>query len=177
MKLKSDGQDAPYSWAAAGAEGWVKDLATDRVGFPMVYIAWDKDHWTFNGEENQWTLEDHFEPVEEEMADKDQSELFKQFLEWQAKQGDAPEDTTSKKDEEYAERVAAGKKAALGADAFLIIAIEVDKTGERPVYNPIVYTSYKDEPAGLLLESQLGVLAATAFQSLTIAEIERRKQS
>lgn len=175
VKLKSDGQDAPYSWAAAGAEGWVKDLATDKVGFPMVYIAWDKDHWTFNGEENQWTLEDHFEPVEEEM-EQDQSKLFADFLKWQAEQGDAPVlPEKDDKDEKYQEQVARAKKFASGADAFLLISVEIDETGEQPIYNPQVYTSYKDEIAGLVLESQLPMIVTSAFSRLTLEEIQRRK--
>ena len=174
VRLKLDGQDAPYSYATAGSEGWVRRLGFDGVGFPIVYIEWDKDHWAFNGEPNQWTLEDHFEPVESDMGKKDKDrEEYEEFLRWKESRSkeNAPDD--SDKDERYADALSKAKKFAQGADAFLLIAIEAVGNGGEAAYNPIVINSYKDEAAGLLLECQLAKLSTSAYEHLTMVEVRK----
>src|SRR3954466_5189582 len=81
VKLKSDGQDALYAFACAGSEGWVRNLDHDKLGYPMVYIEWDKDHWAYNGEPDRWAFEAHFDKVDNKMSDTPQ-----------APQGGTPED-------------------------------------------------------------------------------------
>lgn len=175
VKLKSDGQDYPYKWAGAGSEGWVRRLDTDNVGFPVVYIEWDKDHWAFNGEPDQWTLEDHFDPVEEIMPENSE-DLVKAFAEFVASREQGEGSSSSTKDTRYAEAFAQGKKFALNAEAFLLIAVEVDrKDADAPVFNPMVFQSYKDDEAGLILESQLSVLSSNAFQQLAVEQIRRNR--
>lgn len=83
IRLKGDGQDAVYELAQAGSEGWVKELTFDEVGFPMILVHWDTEHWTYNGEDDVITFEDHFEVVEEEedsMGEKNTE--GNEFLSW-----------------------------------------------------------------------------------------------
>lgn len=175
VKLKGDGQDAPYSYAAAGSEGWIRRLDFDGVGYPIVYIEWDKDHWAFNGEPNQWTLEDHFEPVENSMGkDKDREE-YEEFLAWKkGKKGkDKAPESSFDLDEKYSEVLSKAKKAAQDADAFLLIAIQSLGDEVPGAYNPIVLNYYKDEAAGLLLECQLAKLGASSYEHLTMVEVRK----
>jgi len=51
--------------ARVGCEGWVRRRKREKYGFPQVLIEWDKDHWAYNGQEDCWTWEGHFEAVEE----------------------------------------------------------------------------------------------------------------
>lgn len=177
VKLKGDGQDAPYAFATAGSEGWVRRLDFDRVGFPMVFIEWDKDHWAFNGEPDLWTFEDHFIPVEDTMSessDKDLEERFIEFLKWREQQsGDGEEDLSQQMDDVYQEELKDAYKSAKDADAFLVIHVEKSESSAGPVFDPYVTTFYKDQNAGLILESQLGALAQRSHQSLAIDGIKR----
>jgi hypothetical protein len=66
VKLKSDGQDALYAFACAGSEGWVRKLDHDKLGYPMIFVEWDKDHWAYNGEPDKWVMEAHFDKIEDE---------------------------------------------------------------------------------------------------------------
>lgn len=56
-----------------GNEGLIKSYKEDSVGFPMVFIEWDKNHWTYNGAPDGWTYADHFEKVENSMAEQPKS--------------------------------------------------------------------------------------------------------
>jgi hypothetical protein len=71
VRLKGDGCDGYYPWATSGSEGWVRKQSFDH-GFPMIYVEWDKEHWTYNGEQDQWTFENHFYPIAkgQNMSDK-----------------------------------------------------------------------------------------------------------
>lgn len=176
VKLKSDGQDALYAYAGAGSEGWVRQRDHDRLGVPMVFIEWDKDHWTFNGEPDLWTFEDHFIPAEEAMADKSYNlqDQVAEFLEWK-KAKEAAEGTVSEPDidKEYLLQLEAAYETAKTASAFLLIAVEDLPGRVGASYSPKVVNFYKNRDAGLVLESQLSSLAASSHQSLALEEIHR----
>src|SRR6266550_2150007 len=92
VRLKSSGQDALYSHAYAGSEGWVRDQKLDPLGYPLVFIEWDREHWADNGEPNKWAFEAHFEPVEgDEVAEPNPNEFMnfmsKAFEAYQQSQG------------------------------------------------------------------------------------------
>lgn len=61
-----------YEMAPAYAEGWIRGRRVDPIGdFKMVYIEWDASHWTYNGQPNMWTFEDHLDKVrDKKMADE-----------------------------------------------------------------------------------------------------------
>jgi len=52
-------------YSRVGSEGWVRRRKKDKYGYPQVLIEWDKDHWAYNGQEDCWTWEGHFEAVDE----------------------------------------------------------------------------------------------------------------
>lgn len=49
--------------AFAYSEGWVRKSGTDHVGYPLVYIEWDKDQWMYNDQKDGIYPEDHFEGI------------------------------------------------------------------------------------------------------------------
>lgn len=176
VRLKKDGQDNIYAYAASGSEGWVRKLDHDNVGFPMVFIEWDTDHWAYNGEKNQWTLEDHFEPVEDTMGNEDQFREFQEFLAWKENQGkseDKPSEDTQKA-LDYDKEIESALEFAKNANAFLLIAVESDIGSDTPAFNPKVFNFYKDEATGLILESQLAQLVAQGYHFLTLQEVKRQ---
>lgn len=96
VKIKYSAADL-YQQSFGGAEGWVRDRKTDSHGYPMVFIEWDKTHWTYSAEPDGWTFDSHFEPVDEQpkvlqpkvdkvevrsMAKNEPESIFEQFIEW-----------------------------------------------------------------------------------------------
>lgn len=186
VRLKGNGQDRLYPAACAYSEGWVRKLDHDRFGFPMVFIEWDEDHWTYNGENNQWTFEDHFEPVEEDMAEKkeEQADALRAF----AKafgidlDGDSEEVTEEEKtpvridieeggypsQEHYLKTLDAAIQQARQAQGFLLITLAQQQHPELnvPVMIPTVINSYQSAEVAILLESQLPKIAAMAHAEL-----------
>ena len=180
VKLKKDGQDNIYPLAGAGSEGWVRKLDRDSVGYPIVYIEWDRDHWTYNGEQNQWTLESHFEPVEAEMSSGSDFDEFQEYLRWKKDKeargesdGDSPQPPSD--EEQYQESLKRGIEFAKNADAFLIVAINGTEGDES--FTPAIYRYYKNESAGLILETQIGALAAEAHAYLALEKVKRNLDS
>jgi hypothetical protein len=62
VKLKGDFAEL-YNRACVGSRGIVRFAKTDRDGFPMVFIEWDKDDWRYNGQDDNWTFASHFDLV------------------------------------------------------------------------------------------------------------------
>lgn len=62
-----------YTMASSGSEGWADSLSHDELGYPLVYVKWDKEHWAYNGEPDTWTFASHFEAMEDKM-DEEESE-------------------------------------------------------------------------------------------------------
>lgn len=56
-----------YPMAPSGSEGWARKLDHDPLGYPLVFIEWDKEHWAYNGEADAWTFASHFEAMEEKV--------------------------------------------------------------------------------------------------------------
>jgi hypothetical protein len=45
-------------------EGKVSRVDTDKFDLPVIYVTWDKTHWSYNGAPDCWTFEDHFDKVD-----------------------------------------------------------------------------------------------------------------
>lgn len=60
-----EGVDSGFygGFSRVGCEGWVRRRKLDRYGYPQILVEWDKDHWAYNGQEDCWTWEGHFEAV------------------------------------------------------------------------------------------------------------------
>lgn len=171
-----------YMRAWGGAEGFVGGRKLDETGyFPLIYIVWDRDHWRHNGEENLWTFESHFEPVEKTMSEKNDDLLtaLAQLIENHRDKPDPtpePEPETVIEDREvelkgkdrehYTEQLRIAARFAQDCEAFMLVAVKrdlADPTDSRStVLIPEIFAEYQSEEAGLLLETQLSQIAAGA---------------
>lgn len=177
MKLKPNGEDAVYALAPAGSEGWVRGLKLDSVGWPMILIEWDRDHWTYNKEPDGWTFEEHFEPVEDEMSEEGNiEEQFEAFKKWQAEQQGGVEPVEIDVAERYQQDLRDATEIAKKAEGFFMVLIERQDDGVDLGFVPRVFNSLKDERIGALLESQLGIIAGYAHQQLAIELIRQQAQ-
>jgi BMFP domain-containing protein YqiC len=196
VRLKGDGSDNYYPSATSGSEGWVRKQSYD-YGFPMVYIEWDKEHWAYNGEQDQWTFENHFNPIAkgQNMSDKDMIskteflEAMNQIFADADDDAQEEEDDVQKElqevmgtfDEEkqwpsaklYDKVLHTAVEEAQGAEAFLLITVSrEDIEGyDDGILIPKVVNIYQNPESGILLEAQLTKLAAVAHEELAIQKL------
>lgn len=194
VRLKLNGEDGVYPKAYAGSEGWVRDQRYDDLGYPLVLIEWDKNHWTYSGESDKWTFESHFDPIEESNMDNDiektgqpldpqafgqMMEAFGQFLQQQQQEPgtkidvkETPPEAEQRATEQYKEALRRGTDAASEAEAFLLLSIHKDPQG---TWIPIVSSASLQDEAGLLAEMQIAKLASEITTQLTIEVLARRE--
>lgn len=195
VRLKSNGEDGVYPFACAGNEGWVRATKHDEVGWPLVFIEWDKDHWSYNGEKDQWTMEDHFDPVGESMPEGFDKEGFTTALRALAVSagvdlGESPQEPAEAATEAEAqasedargydtqEDLALKLKAALAAAdqmaGFLLIAVtKQDHPGlPDPILVPHIVNSYSDAVTAVAVELQLSKLAHISHQDFATAVLQ-----
>jgi hypothetical protein len=169
-----------------GNEGWIRRHHAEEYGFQRVLIEWDKDHWSYNGAENGWTWENHFELVEDEMSNENQDEalanLGANFAKEVAKI--VQSDTDANKVEDSvpsgkgisevidAERAEANENtkglsfdqtlrlahdAAGQADAFILIAVKKRQLVEGvETILPVIYHAADDLQSSLVCNMQVG---------------------
>lgn len=173
-------RDALYPLAPVGMEGWVRDLQYDNLGYPMIFIEWDEDHWAFNGEGNEWTLEAHFEPIEGEKMHEDDIDplerLLREIGEGQHEDAEIPQDQRSDgytiknimdmtnwpTREEYQKMLRAAAENAMDSEAFLFVSIRREKGNLVPVLTNV----YLNAESAILLEAQLSRIGALAHSDL-----------
>lgn len=176
VRLKLDGQDNLYVAACAGSVGWIRKQDHDSLGYPRVFIEWDKNHWSYNGESDGWALDAHFEPAKDVAVPDDNTKFNPQvpadmaaaFAAFMAQYtgGDIIKDRDAAAI--YLETLEGAHEAAKEADAFLLIAVRhVGDQDGYPVYSPTVLYNYKDDGSGLILEAQLSRLAALSHEQVT----------
>lgn len=202
VRLKDDRADV-YTFAVAGSEGIVRARRPDDMGaFPMVYIEWDHEHWTYNGESNGWTFEDHFELVENNMPEKpDRDEALRTAAEAilaaigddQDNSSEPEEEAPAQDEEEPAFQHSPDYEGIVekaldflttSAEAFIIIGVEKidhpfrqdDDDVADHVLVPRVYSSYRDDEAGILVETQMAALVANVMQGQAAELIHHRRK-
>jgi hypothetical protein len=169
VRLKIDGQDRLYQSACAGAEGWVRKQDHDSLGYPRVFIEWDKDHWTFSGEPDRWALDAHFEPVGDNGMNDE--EMFKRFQDFLASEGHAALPPSN--DAAYQVALAEAFETAKGDDSFLLVSVKDQGTNKDglPGYLPTITSYYKDANTGMILEAQLAQFVANGHNQLVAMQI------
>lgn len=185
VKLNPDFTD-PYELAVAGSEGVIERNHMESVGkFPMVFIRWDKDHWTYNGQEDLWTFENHFDLVAEPLSTTLDSGKVEQPNALQ-RLIDAIREAKSASSEKrfelevkqttYEDVLKRAFLEAKQAKAFLMLIVN-EGDPEIPnikVHTPVVFSYYESEEAGLILEAQLSNLGAQAHLEVAL-ELARQK--
>ena len=179
VRLKKDGQDALYEFAAAGSEGWVRQIKHDSYGYPTVFIEWDKDHWTYNGEPDRWALEAHFDPVEgDKMSDANKDilgglspeEFANAFVKFLTSQQAPDTGEGQPENDAVTEQRVRDSSAELvkDADSFVLVATVRNSAGDLI---PRVAQYYRSPEGGVLVELHVSKLATIAFEDLAVARI------
>lgn len=178
VRLK-DGRDEPYKWATVGSEAIVKRIEKDDLGYPMAYIEWDKDHWTYNGEEDRWVFQSHFDPVgdppmdESGMTPEDQAQFVKtlkslgvKFDATTAAEPESSEPTPDEQAEEYTKYVELAARSLAESESFMTIAIQkIEEDGVPMLVPQIVH--FSRSPEGVLaVEAQLATLLSISHGQL-----------
>lgn len=181
VRLGLQGQDSLYAHAYAGSEGWIRDHKHDDLGYPLVRVEWDKTHWAYNGEKDQWTYESHFEPVESTMSElpdgvtPEMLQAFSDFMKSQRDTIETPEQQQKKELEaRFQEVLEGGLEFASESEAFVLMAIKRAEDDEQglPTYAPRLYVSSRTPESGLLLDMQVAKYAATAHARAGLLAIE-----
>jgi hypothetical protein len=195
VRLKGEATSL-YPFAHSGAPGWVRGHRKDELGWPQVRIEWDKDWWGYNGEQDRWAIEDHFDVVEKPKDDQvsDNKSIPPEVMaamaalgQWAStQQSDEPAPQIEPKVE--TQRTAAEMKVvnqqhyaavledAVGfareADAVLVLAVKCHETTGGTEMIPKLFTSYKDGQAGVLLEMQIPKIAAQSHAELGVMALQ-----
>jgi hypothetical protein len=180
--------------AVLGNEGWITKHRHDRYGLPEVYVHWDTNHWTWNGAQDRWTYEDHFDKVEEVMAESEEPTRAEQIKAAAAQFGEtivslladndtAPEEGYEPDEDEpeylhdglSEEEILAKRNEAIAkvaeelgtCDSFLVIAAQrvADERTERGQLAPMIMGFFHYQPdADLLVSAQASAFGARAHQ-------------
>lgn len=194
VKLK-DGISPDFydGFGLPGNEGWIRQhKAVDRYGPHQVFIQWDHDHWSYNGAQDRWTWEDHFDIVEGTPMNETKQDQIRalvgafgdSLIEIAAGDPEPPADVqvpeapkpTGSKDEEpsYDEVLDAATKTASDAEAFFVLAIrkEVNEETQEGLIYPVAYHASQNTRASLLAQMQLSKLAASFQERLVMQTMQ-----
>jgi hypothetical protein len=172
VKLKDSIDGTLYGGlACAGNQGWIRGRQKDpKFGYPQVFVEWDMDHWAYNGLDNVWTFESHFDIVEEAMENKEDKikELVTNFTRGlvDAVKEEISEPTPSKdtEDAEYSAKVREIAKHLEGTDALIVLSLT---QGKDDLIVPTTFTLSKDDKLGVILNLHIAYMAAQNAEDLT----------
>lgn len=176
-----------YQNARVYNEAWVRHRDHDHLGYPLIYVEWDKDHWAYSGEDDGWVPEEHFELVEDSMADsKDDkfenllsglSDLVSSFR--SQDEDELPEgnefDGGHDNSLSYDEVLAKGLEEAKDAEAFVILVAIPEEYRDKELLVPHMYMHSKRDDAAIMLDATMADLAAQAHARLVMAVVMRAK--
>lgn len=183
IRLK-DGRDEPYKWATVGSEAIVKRVAYDDCGYPMAYIEWDQDHWTYNGEEDRWVFQTHFDPVgdppmdESGMTPEDQAQFVKTLKSLGVRfdednEAKPQEPTRAELDDEYVQYMEYAQEELLDSESFLVVAIQRVVQDGVPMLTPKIITNSRTPQGALAVEAQLAMLLSVSHGKLVNQALAR----
>src|SRR5665213_739911 len=167
-------------YACIGNEGVITQRRKDNNDLPMVFVEWDRNHWTYNNAPNCWTFEDHFDLVEATMPEKNNEDAlaqFKAFQAWQEAQNKGPErspDLTPKHpldlfgaieesdpvpednlDVEYVEALQSAFEVLKDCESFLVVGVS--------------HKNHSQATGGMLMPFALGYSKTKEAEALTMA--------
>lgn len=191
VKLRHDRAGA-YALASGDSPAWIRRRKTEYPDIPMVFVEWDQNYWAYGGEPNQWTFEEHFEPVEEtQMAEEgfklDGDELIAFLLRQKEGQAGGTESAPEVEEpesgqrgllptvspEKYAELLSHASEVAIDADAFVVISVSRAEQDDEFKLVPHIVHAYRTDASGLMLEAQLSQIAADLVLAKNTRELQK----
>ena len=180
VRIKSD-MTHMYRNARAYNEAIVRAQAHDDMGYPLIYVEWDRNHWAYSGEDDGWAIEAHFDPVEEDMPeDKDLLKALAalvQNFQGEEKAEEKSEPEPEKDDQGYEETLKQAVSEAYKADAFVILVASPEESpGGVKLIVPHVYMHSKRDDAALILDATMADASAQAYARLVLELIAKAKR-
>lgn len=173
-----------YPNARVYNEGIVRKQTHDHHGYPMIFVEWDKDHWSYSGEEDRWVLEAHFDPVEGNMEDNRNNDLaaaLGKFLQdWQSGQKSEPEPKEDNRPQDelgYDEVLELAAKDARNGEAFIVIVASPESFQGTDLVVPHIYIDSKNDDAALVLEATAADYVAQSMGRLVQELVRSRHES
>lgn len=195
VRLRTDRADI-YRRAFGGSEGVVKDRRVEDLGHHnMVFVVWDKDHWTYNGEEDMWAFEDHFDPASKKVASPPAEEIDVSIT--FEKDNDVPDkkpdfmsalrnlidqyegdqvDDSDEAEAGFDQMLEEAFEYAVGCEAVVIVGVRREESPVNPNDSLLItdaHSWYKTEESKLLLQAQLSQIGAHTHNQLAMQAIER----
>lgn len=166
-----------YPNARVYNEATVRRRMHDSLGYPLIYVEWDKDHWAYSGEEDRWVLEAHFDKVEEHKMAAEEKPDFMQALSDLLKQyQDQDAEPEEKTDDEKVSAIEPGTdydsvldkavEDARNGEAFIIIVATPEEYRGTALIAPHAYVHSKRDDAGFLVEAVMADLVAQNYSRL-----------
>lgn len=178
-----------YPMARAFSEAVVKKRMHDPLGYPMIFVEWDKDHWAYSGEENGWAFEAHFDRVEEtEMAEEkgkpDLAEALAKLLEQyrpvqeDSETGSPQENDPDQEDgSDYESILAKALEDAQDGEAYIVLVAYPEEYQGTPIIVPRIYTNSKRDDAALLLDATMADFVAQSYSRMVTDLIQARRDN
>lgn len=187
VRLLRGVEDGFYgSYGRIGNEGWVRRVKFDKFGYPHILVEWDKDHWSYNGVQDLWTWEAHFDKVEDMTAQENpQDDPDLQFALRIARAMRAesdieelnddlgPEAQATQEEEEWDLRTDEAANIVKNSKAFMVIALGDEGDGDTIHLYPRLLHGAQDERLELIIHSQVSQVAATFHENLAAEQLNR----
>lgn len=177
-----------YPNARVYNEAIVRARKRDQLGYPIIYVEWDKDHWAYSGEEDGWAIEAHFDLVEDQMAEDKRfnellgglSDLVNNFK----SEGETPDESKEKLEIEpqeeskmtYNEVLDRALEDARDGEAFIVLVARPQEFRGNQIITPHMYKHSKREDADMMLEAVMADIASQAYTQLVMQLIAERKR-
>jgi hypothetical protein len=171
------GMDGVYQKAGPASQALVLDKKTDTDGFEMLKVQWDREHWRYNGEPDQWTHESHFQVVNVTglyEAQKNPRDFAAKMIDRAEEEG-VPEEQIEK----YIDQLNEIVNLLAESEGFIIMTARQEPSPTQPdddVLIPYAYGSFLSPQAMVLLEAQMMQMAAQAHQEMAERMMERFKR-
>lgn len=177
-----------YPMARAYMEGTVRERKHDQLGYPLIFIQWDHDHWAYSGEHDRWVLEAHFDLVEDQMDDKENNLLkalarlvsdFQESDELDERKpegkNEPSEDPRPDREYTYDEVLNMAMDEARDGEAFIVLVARPENFNGSEIIAPQIYMHQKSEDSAMVLEATMADVAAQTHARLAIKLINQAK--
>lgn len=166
-----------YRSARAYGEGTVKATRHDDLGYPLIFVEWDKDHWAYSGEADGWTLEAHFDLVgEEKMDEKDLAKALADLVKKFGLDGVKEDKVEEKKGMTYDQVLNRAIDDALDGEAFIVLVAKPESYDESGLIVPHIYVHSKSDDAAMFLNAVMADVAAQSYATLVFKMMEKAKR-